>query len=38
MECYLGCSDLQVLPVFEKVAVYGVGVVFVEGKDVLIPV
>ena len=32
-----GCSDIQGLPVFEKVGVDGVGIVVVEDKDVLIP-
>ena len=36
MACRLGCSDIQVLPVFEKVGVDGVGVVFIEDEDVLI--
>ena len=37
MECCLGCSDLQGLPVFEKVGVDGVDVVVIEYKYVLIP-
>ena len=37
MECSPGCSDLQGLPIFEKVGVDGVGVVVVEDKNVLVP-
>ena len=36
MVCITGCSDLQGLPVFEKVGVDGVGDVAVEDKDVLV--
>ena len=32
-----GCSDLQGLPVFEKVGVDGVGVVVVDDKYVFVP-
>ena len=35
--CRPGCSDIQGLPVFEKVGVDGVGVVVIEDEDVLIP-
>ena len=36
MACRPGCSDLQGVPVFEKVGVDGVGVLVVEDKDVLV--
>ena len=35
--CRPGCSDIQGLPVFEKVGVDGVGVVVIEDEDVFIP-
>ena len=38
LACLPGCSGFQVLPVFEKVCMDGVGVVVIEDKDVLIPV
>ena len=35
--CRPGCSDLQVLAVFENVGVGGVGVVVIEDENVFIP-
>ena len=37
MACCTGCSDIQGLPIFEKVGLDGVGVVVIEDKDLLIP-
>ena len=33
-----GCVDIQVLPFLEKLGVDGVGVVVVEGEDILVSV
>ena len=37
MTCRPGCSDLQGLPVFDKMGVDVFGVVVIEDEDVLIP-